>query len=176
MTVDNFKLLTARLELRPHRFDDVDFMMELNLDPEVTRYVPDGPFEHVSKARGLIESLRAQFAERKIGRFLVIEKATGKKLGWCGLKWIEETKEIDLGYRFLRSSWGKGFAFEAAQACLSYGFNALNFEKITAQIMPTNTASIALAKKLRMKEASRVIEDDVEFIVFEIQSSKVRTL
>lgn len=173
MTVDNFKLLTPRLELRPHRFDDVDFMMELNLDPEVTRYVPDGPFEHVCKAMELIESLRAQFAERKIGRFLVIEKVTGKKLGWCGLKWIEETKEIDLGYRFLRSSWGKGFALEAAHACLSYGFDALNFEKITAQIMPTNKASIALATKLEMKAVSRVVEDEVEFIVFEIHSSKI---
>lgn len=170
MTVDDFKLLTPRLVLRPHRSDDVDFMVELNLDPDITRYVPDGPIEDRSKAVELIESLKRQFAERKIGRFLVIEKATGKKLGWCGLKWLEETQEIDLGYRFLKSSWGQGFALEAAQACLSYGFNTLKFERITAKIMPANTASIALAKKLGMKEIARTIEDGDEYLVFEIQN------
>lgn len=145
-------------------------MVELNLDPDITRYVPDGPIEDRSKAVELIESLKLQFAERKIGRFLVIEKATGKKLGWCGLKWLEETQEIDLGYRFLKSSWGQGFALEAAQACLSYGFNNLKFERITAKIMPANTASIALAKKLGIKEIARTIEDGDEYLVFEIQN------
>ena len=145
-------------------------MVELSLDPDITRYVPDGPIEDRSKAVELIESLKLQFAERKLGRFLVIEKATDKKLGWCGLKWLEETQEIDLGYRFLKSSWGQGFALEAAQACLSYGFNTLKFERITAKIMPANTASIALAKKLGMKEIARTIEDGDEYLVFEIQN------
>lgn len=171
MTVADFKLLTSRLELRPHRPDDTDFMVELNSDPEVTRYVPDGPFEDTSKASRLIESLQAQFAERRIGRFIVIERATGKKMGWCGLKWLEESKEIDLGYRFLRSSWGNGFASEAGKACLDYGFNVLNFERITAQIMSTNVGSIAVAKKLGMIEVGRAVEDGVEYLVFEIQAS-----
>lgn len=174
MNIDDFRLFTSRLELRPHRFDDADFMMELNSDPEVTRYVPEEPFENKSKALGIIESLRAQFLERKIGRFLVIEKSSGLKIGWCGLKWLEETNEIDIGYRFLKSFWGKGFASEAASACLEYGFNSLNFERITAQIMPTNIRSIAVAKNIGMEEVSRTIENEIEFIVFEIQSSKLR--
>ena len=172
MTIDNFKLLTTRLELRPHRTEDADFMVTLNSDPEVTRYVPDGPLGDVREAIKIIESLRAQFVDRRIGRFIVIERATGKRIGWCGLKWIEELNEIDLGYRFLRSFWGKGFASEAAKACLDYGFNSLSFEKITAQIMPTNIASIVLAKKIGMKVVGRVEEDGVEFVVFEIQASK----
>jgi RimJ/RimL family protein N-acetyltransferase len=173
MTIDDFKLLTSRLELRPHRSDDADFMMELNSDPEVTRYVPDGPLADRSKAVEIIESLRAQFIERRIGRFIVIERASGKRIGWCGLKWLEETNQIDLGYRFLRSSWGKGIAAEATIACLDYGFKSLNFEKITAQIMPTNIGSIAVAKKIGMKEVGRTVEDEIEFIIFEIQPAGV---
>ncbi|QDK44845.1 N-acetyltransferase [Bdellovibrio sp. ZAP7] len=170
MTIDNFKILTDRLELRPHRPDDVDFMVELNSDPEITRYVPDGPID-AAQASKLIASIRSQFLDRSIGRFVVIEKQTRKKLGWCGLKWIEDIQEIDLGYRFMKSAWGKGYAREAAQACLDYGFNTLKFEKIIAQIMPANTASVALAKRLGMKEVNRVIEDGEEFLVFEIRST-----
>ena len=69
MTIDNFKLLTTRLELRPHRTEDADFMVTLNSDPEVTRYVPDGPLGDVREAIKIIESLRAQFVDRRIGRF-----------------------------------------------------------------------------------------------------------
>ncbi|QLY26569.1 GNAT family N-acetyltransferase [Bdellovibrio sp. KM01] len=173
MTIDNFKILTARLELRPHRPDDVDFMVELNSDPEITRYVPDGPID-AAQASNLIASIRSQFLDRRIGRFVVIEKHSRKKLGWCGLKWLEDIQQIDLGYRFMKSSWGKGYASEAAQACLDYGFNTLKFKKIIAQIMPANTASIALAQRLGMKEVNRVTEDGQEFLVFEMQATDFR--
>lgn len=169
MKIDELKILTPRLELRPHRLEDVAFMVELNSNPEVTRYVPDGAIEEAG-ALELVMQLRMQFAERKIGRFLVIERATGQRLGWCGLKWIEETKSIDLGYRFLKSAWGQGYATEAAKACLEYGFNTLKHDKVTATITPTNTASLGVAKKLGMKEVGRVIESGMEFLFFEIHS------
>ncbi len=170
MEIDNFKLMTPRLELRTHYHDDAAFMLELNSDPDVTLHVPDGPLADILQAVEIIESLRAQFIDRRIGRFIVIERQTGKRIGWCGLKWLEDVDEIDLGYRFLKSAWGKGFASEAAMACLDYGFNTLNFARVTARIAPSNGASIALAKKLGMKEAGRVVEDGFEFLVFEIHS------
>lgn len=170
MNFDEFKLITQRLELKVHDLEDADFLLELNSDSEVTRYVPDGPLESSQRAVELIRRLQEQFKERQIGRFIVFEKQTGKKIGWCGLKWLENVKEIDLGYRFLRSEWGKGFASEAAQACLDYGFNTLNFEKITARIAPENTASLHVAKKLGMNELGKVVEDNFVFIVLEISA------
>lgn len=171
MLIDDFKIITPRLELRPHHPDDTDFMVNLNLDEEVTRYVPDGPLESNQQAAEIIKSLRLQFVEMQIGRFIVIEKETRSKIGWCGLKYLQDHNEIDLGYRFLKSVWGRGYASEAAHACLNYGFNSLNFNRITARIAPENAASIAVAKKLRMKEVGRVLEDDFEFLVFEILST-----
>lgn len=168
--IDNFKLFTHRLELRPHRIEDAEFMFYLNSDEEVTRHVPDGPLETSQQAVEIIKSLRAQFSDRSIGRFIVIEKLSGKRIGWCGLKWLEDVKEIDLGYRFLKSAWGHGFASEAAKACLDYGFDTLNFNRITARIAPANTGSISVAKKLGMKEVNLVVEDGFEFLIFEIRA------
>jgi hypothetical protein len=40
-----------------------------------------------------------------------------------------ELNEIDLGYRFKKESWGKGFATEAAFASLEYGFSKLELKQ-----------------------------------------------
>jgi RimJ/RimL family protein N-acetyltransferase len=47
--------------------------------------------------------------------------------------------EIDLGYRFKKESWGKGFATEAAFASLEYGFSKLGLKRIMGRALPENT-------------------------------------
>jgi len=58
-------------------------------------------------------------------------------IGWAGLKYFREplNKHVnfyELGYRFKRKHWGKGFATEASTAILDYGFKNLNADKIYA--------------------------------------------
>jgi ribosomal-protein-alanine N-acetyltransferase len=174
MNIDDFVIRTPRLLLRPHRADDVHFMMDLNSDPEVTRYTPDGPLKDEKQARDIIVNLISQFEERRIGRFIVLETQTEARLGWCGLKWLEDVQEVDLGYRFLKSAWGHGYASEAARACLNYGFNTLSFSRVTARILPSNAASISVAQKLGLQKAGTVIEDDQELLVFEIRAENFK--
>src|SRR4051794_1419551 len=126
-----FSLETKRLMMRPHEFRDVDFMVELNSDPDVTKYL-GGEKTTVARAKEIIGSLQNQFKEKKLGRFIVIEKQTAEPIGWCGLKWIEERRLVDLGYRFQKKSWGKGFATEAGMECLRYGFSEIGLKEIYA--------------------------------------------
>jgi RimJ/RimL family protein N-acetyltransferase len=56
--------------------------------------------------------------------------------GWCGLKYLSETNEVDLGYRFMKKFWGKGYATEAALACIEYGFSRLHLQKLLAGPCP----------------------------------------
>jgi RimJ/RimL family protein N-acetyltransferase len=124
---EHFELLTDRLVLRPHEESDAEFMVSLNTDPEVTRYLystvapasPPEPLLDLASARRLTHELRRQFRERRMGRFIVLQRVTGERLGWCGLKPVDaDPLAADLGYRFLRRSWGQGFATEAARlAC-----------------------------------------------------------
>lgn len=82
----------------------------------------------------------------------VIEKATGDFIGVAGLFWEEAEGEphIGVGYIFNNQYWHKGYAFEAASACVRYGFDTLGLPAITAQIRPTNAGSIRIAEKLGM--------------------------
>jgi [ribosomal protein S5]-alanine N-acetyltransferase len=175
LNIDAFKLITTghHLILRPHRESDASFMVELNSNPAVTAHTPDGPLPGLDVAEEIIQSLRKQFIERQIGRFIV-EDATGKLLGWCGLKWLEETDEIDLGFRFLQETWGKGIATDAAMACLTYGFAQLHFPRITAKVLPANLGSVKVLQKIGMKEVRRIAEDDMEYCYFQITNNEFK--
>ena len=140
-------LVTERLLLRPHDGSDAPFMIELNADPEVTRFTPDGPLT-TGMAMEIIQSLRKQFEERRMGRFLVLRKETGERVGFCGLKPVLHQRTADLGYRFMRRFWGQGLATEAAQACVRYGIDELSLEAVTAEVDVGNARSIRVLGKL----------------------------
>lgn len=67
-------------------------------------------------------------------------------INWCGFK--QHKEYVDLGFRFKREYWNKGFATEAAKGCLKLGFEKLDFTEIVARVLPANLASIAVIEKL----------------------------
>lgn len=151
-TPTSFRLETPRLRLRPiNAATDAAGFVELNADPEVTRYTGDGPFDSVAAAERFFAERLAQYARAGMGRWAVELRATGELLGWCGLRRPEaatDAPEVDLGYRFFRRQWGNGYATEAARACLTHGFDDLSLPQIIVQIDPANVASLAVARKL----------------------------
>ena len=58
--------------------------------------------------------------------------------------------EVEIAWIFGRQYWGKGYATEAARACLDYGLGELGIERIVAIIFPENAPSIRVAEKLGM--------------------------
>ncbi|MEL6341755.1 MAG: GNAT family N-acetyltransferase [Myxococcota bacterium] len=141
-------LTTPRLLLRPHHLSDVPFMVRLNDDPDVVRYTGDVAFEDPSEAVAVVRSLQRQFAARRMGRLIAIERATGEPVGWCGLKFREDEGVVDLGYRFLKDRWGRGYATEAGQACVRYGFDDLGLASMIAEVVPENKGSVRVLEKL----------------------------
>lgn len=69
-----FELRTERLILRPHRVEDIPFMIKLNSDPEVTRYTGNGPLTE-AEAAAIVARCDTAFASRRIGRFVATESA-----------------------------------------------------------------------------------------------------
>ena len=86
-----------------------------------------------------------------MGRWAIHTKSDCEFIGWCGLKYIKETGVYDLGYRLLRTAWGKGYATEAAQYTLLYGLRDLKIKLITGTAHFENIASIKVLEKIGMK-------------------------
>lgn len=125
-------LETERLILRTWRYGDADALFEICRDPQVMLRIGDRkPYETVEKAKEFLNWAIPYQLKNGFCRWAVIEKSNGKIIGSCGFA-RREMKEVELGYLFARQSWGKGFATEAAGACLEYGFRNLGFEIVIA--------------------------------------------
>ena len=143
-------LSSERLLLKQMNITDAQDMFILNSDSEVIQYTGDVMFTSVDDALNLLKNYD-QYTKYKMGRLSLFDKVTGEYIGWCGLKYLEERDQVDIGYRLLKKHWGKGYATEAARICLDYGFNTLNLEEIIGTAMLENPASINVFKKLGMK-------------------------
>ena len=77
--------------------------------------------------------------------------------GFCGLKYLDELKAVDVGFRFLPQYWGKGFATEACQASVQFGFEVLGLRHIIAMVLPENLASIRVLEKVGMKPEGEIL-------------------
>lgn len=143
---------TERVLLREMLSTDDLGMFELDNDREVHQYLGNQPITLLEQARENIENIRGQYRENGIARWAVIEKSTGKFIGWAGLKLITEPVNnhidyYDLGYRFIKEYWGRGFATECAKASLKYGFEILRPGAIYAMAHIDNTASRHVLEK-----------------------------
>jgi RimJ/RimL family protein N-acetyltransferase len=131
-------------------------MFELDSDPEVHQYLGRRPIKTIEESRNLIAFIREQYNKNGIGRWAVVEKETQQFAGWAGLKLITEpinhhTHYYDLGYRFIRRYWGKGFATEAAKASLVYGFGKMQLNEIYGMAHIHNMASQQVLTKVGLQ-------------------------
>jgi len=147
MTIE---LETPRLILKEFNHEDAHYLFELNSDPDVTRYVGSGAYNSIDEVHDFISNYD-QYEKYKMGRLNMFNKQTGEYIGWCGLKYLVDEGYTDLGYRLLKRHWGKGYATEAAIACIGYGFNVLNLNEIIGTAMKENKGSIRFFEKLGLK-------------------------
>ena len=95
----------------------------------------------------------------------MILKETNSFIGWCGLK-LNEENLVDIGFRFLKKEWGKGYATESSKTALDYGFNTLKLTEITGRVSKDNISSIRVLEKLNMTYWKQDCFKGVEELVY----------
>lgn len=157
---------TQRTILRNLTIEDAEDFFALNLDKEVLKYTGDQPFENIQKSKDFLKNYD-QYEKYGVGRLAVIEKVTSKFIGWCGLKYNPEKEEFDIGFRFFRNYWNKGFATETAKKCLDYGFEELGIARIVGRAMKDNHASIKVLEKIEMTFKETFDFDGHDGVIYE---------
>lgn len=158
-------LETQRLLLRKLEETDVERMFLLDSNPEVMKYIGVPVLTKPEESLGVIRMIQKQYEENGTGRLAVIEKETGLLIGWSGLKLLTEEingykNVLDLGYRYLPESWGKGYALEAAKASLELGFNEMKADAIYAHAHSGNEGSNHILRKLGFEKTGEFTEPD----------------
>ena len=140
---------TARLLLRWFNVEDVEAFYELGSNREVIRYVGNAPFESLDAARQtLLAAPLSDYETHGYGRFACVWKESGRVIGACGVKFLPELREAELGYRFLPEFWGMGLATEAGQACVEFARSELGLKRLIGLVHPQNIASARVLRKL----------------------------
>jgi [ribosomal protein S5]-alanine N-acetyltransferase len=121
-------------------------------DPEVMRFSGGGarsPAGTLERVRGLIEHQQ----RHGFSKWGVEERASGDLVGDCGIQLLEGGPDVELGFHLRPSVWGRGYATEAARACLDAAFTSLGLDQVIAIVAPGNAASVRVLEKLGMRAA-----------------------
>lgn len=141
---------TARLLLRGWREEDIAPFQAMGQDADVMRHL--GPLASWDDARSAYDRMVACQAEHGCCFWAIESKGDAQFLGFCGLKPGKPPieGEIEIGWRLRRDAWGRGFAREAAEASLAWGWANLDAPRITAITVIANIASWGLMERLGM--------------------------
>jgi len=147
---------TERLILRQFTADDLDALVELNSDPEVTFFINGGrPIPRDELASDYLPAyLTYHEKNANFGFFVAQEKASGEFIGWFHFRAPPEkpADEPELGYRLRRSAWGKGYGTEGSKALVDKGFRDLGVRVVTANTMVVNSRSRRVMEKVGMRQ------------------------
>jgi RimJ/RimL family protein N-acetyltransferase len=139
-------LTTARLRLRELRTTDFEAFARIHADAEVMRFL--GGVASPAESWRKLAMLVGHWYLRGFGMWAVESLATGELVGRVGFHQPEGWPDFELGWTIGREHWGQGYATEAAQAALAYGFVKMSRAHVISLIHPQNVRSIAVARRL----------------------------
>ncbi len=160
---------TPRLLFTQFSIEDVDGFYSLNNDPQVIKFTGDRAFHDREEVKQFIQNYD-QYRLNGFGRWSLYLKSTGEYIGFCGLRKDINTGEVDIGFRLMRKFWHQGYAFEAARESIRIGFEQYGVNVIVARAMEDNSASHALIDKLGMSYHSRLTEQGVTWIKYQLKA------
>jgi RimJ/RimL family protein N-acetyltransferase len=160
---------TKRLLLRKINVEDAAFVLRLVNEPSFLSNIGDKGLKNLPDAEQFIlEGYWTNQEHPGYGMFLVALKDGGEPIGGCGLLYRKVLDVIDIGFAFLPEYWNRGFAYEAAEAIMKYGYSTLGVKKIVGLTSEDNFGSINLLKKLGMdfKKIVKMSDDDPGTVLY----------
>ncbi len=163
------ELFTERLRLSPLIADDVDLALQMFTDPEVVKYVCDVMTE--AEIRQEMTNSTKRGGNGGIGIWCIADRRTGEKLGDTYLLPMSidmndtdfslvvmgqmPDADIEIGYFFKRSAWGRGYATEVCKRLLQFAFQEVSLNEVVASVDEDNVASKEVLQKSGLLDCGR---------------------
>jgi [ribosomal protein S5]-alanine N-acetyltransferase len=147
-------LETPRLLLREIVHDDAPALFAVHGDPESMKWFGVDPLPDEAAALKLVDLFAGWRTMANPGtRWGIQLKDQGTLVGTCGLfAWNRSWRKCTLGYELNQNSRGHGYMQEALQACIPWGFDHMELNRIEAQVHPRNAASLRSLERLGFKQ------------------------
>tara|TARA_Y100001970_G_C14193779_1_gene836914 strand:- start:1568 stop:2083 length:516 start_codon:yes stop_codon:yes gene_type:complete len=133
------EIRTERLLIKTPEIDDKFELTQLINDKDVIKSLSEIPFPYtIRHAEEFIERSQEEVLKHESYNFMIFHDR--KMLGGIGLRDFNENS-CELGYWLGKKYWGNGFASEAVNGILDFGFDQLNLEEIYAAYKIGNEGS-----------------------------------
>ena len=147
-------LETDRLILRDLQESDLSALIALNQDPEVMQYFPK-PYSQAESLR-LYQSIQDEVKAYGYSLWAVEEKTSQEFIGLVGLhhsdlRIFAGKEAVEIGWRLRKEFWNRGYATEAAQACLDFAFQQAGLSEVYSFTSLLNQPSQKVMQKLGME-------------------------
>ena len=170
-------LETPRLLLREMTDEDFSALHAILSDPETMKYYPK-PYDE-SGTRRWINWCRESYQKNGFGLWAVILKESGEFIGDCGIslqpihgEWLPE-----IGYHICKDHWRKGYASEAAAACIRLAFERFDFPAVYSYMKHTNEPSARTAMTYGCRQVEAFVDEQNEITrVFALSREEWHTL
>jgi [ribosomal protein S5]-alanine N-acetyltransferase len=144
-------LRTERLLLRDFTEHDWPAVLAYQRDPRYLRFYP-WTERTEEDARAIVRRFLNWQQEQPRRRFQLAITLDGEVIGNVGVRRIEAGSRVaDIGYELAPALWGQGYATEAAQAILHWGFEELDLHRVGAHCIADNAASARVLEKVGMQ-------------------------
>jgi [ribosomal protein S5]-alanine N-acetyltransferase len=155
----DFPFTGERLLIREFKASDRDALLEYSRDPSLLLWVTFslGTEKEIDDYLASAQA-SAEEKNRTDWQFAVEEKAKPGYIGTVALTIEKSPCSAELGYWFLRSAWGKGYATEVSRCMLDFGFRTLKLHRIWGKCHEKNSGSAHVMEKLGMKLEGRIRE------------------
>lgn len=146
------EIRTERLLLRGWRDADLEPFAALNADADVMEFMPTLLSD--AESGQLITRIAEGWGAHGFGLWAVELLDDGSFLGFTGLSQpgfeAPFMPAVEVGWRFARLAWGQGYATEAAEAALAFGFETAGLDEIVSFTVPANGRSRRVMERLGM--------------------------
>jgi ribosomal-protein-alanine N-acetyltransferase len=142
---------TPRLQFGEWTVSDTTLATTLWANPEVMSYL-GGPYT-AAEVNARLEREVENARTSGIQYWPVYERESGAFAGACGAKPYDIAQRMfEIGFHFLPSFWGRGYATEASRAVMTFVVERLEITELFAGHHPQNAASRALLERLGFEQ------------------------
>lgn len=169
-------LTTERLRFRLLEKADYERFLPFFEDPLSYQYWPTGGKDGRALCTEWLEKQRWRYTTNRGGAMAILEKGTDAVVGFCGLliQDVDKRQELEVGYSMLPAQWGKGFATEAARACMEYAFERELAESLISIIQVDNLPSRRVAEKNGLRIDARTTYQGNPVFIYRIRKDEWR--
>jgi len=142
-------------------------------DPDVWRALrPGTPYAPAGVGEERLAHHLRHWEEHGFGVWALVERESGELAGWAGPShptFVPElATEVEVGWTLRRAFWGRGLATEAAREAIKEAFEYLDRDELISLIHPSNERSVAVARRLGMRDVRGVRAPGLDLRVYAI--------